>query len=128
MTHRSFRLSPNTCRTRIEPRLRCIFACVYTVYVLLGLGVLGLAATVGAYTDFAVDDEPNWIVLIAFSVLVVLAFQSIQTLVFANAKRFAYKCLVDRWMTVEQADQFPGWYDTWPDCWYESRDSTQVNG
>lgn len=127
MNHRSFRLSPNVRRTRIALRLRVIFACVSMIYVLLGLCVLGLAATVGAYTDFFVDDQPNWIVLIAFSVLVVLAIESIRTSVFANAKRVSSKYFVDRWMTADQADQFPGWYDKWPDCWHESRDGAQVH-
>jgi len=126
MNHQSFRLFPNARRARITPRLRLIFACVYIVYILLGLGVLGIAAIVGASTEFFVEDEPNWIVLISFSVLVVLAIQSIQTSVFANAKRVSSKYLVDRWMTAEQADQFPGWYDRWPECWYESGDANQA--
>jgi hypothetical protein len=129
MHHRSFRLSPDR-RTsgRVIPRLRLVHACAVCVYVLLGIAVLGVAAVVGSHTEFFTGDQPKWPVLIAFSVLVALGVQSVQSCVFGIAARMSSKFLVGRWMTSEQAERFPGLYDAWPDCWLESLEQSQNDG
>lgn len=129
MSHRSFRLSPNTREPRrVIPRLRLLFTCAAIADLLLAVGVLGLATIVGMHTEFFRKNQPNWSVLIAFSVLVVFAIQAMRACLFSLARVMSFKFLVGRWMTATQADQFPGWFDRWPDSWLESCDESQSIG
>ncbi|WP_220498497.1 hypothetical protein, partial [Stieleria mannarensis] len=129
MSHRSFRLSPSSGQThRVVPRLRLLFAIAAIADLSAGLGVLAMAAIVGLHTEFFRNEQPNWLVLGAFSVIVVLAIQAMRASVFSLARAMSRKLLVGRWMTSIQADQFPGWYDQWPDCWLEPYNECRSNG
>jgi hypothetical protein len=129
MHHRSFRLSPDRrIGGRVIPRLRLVHACVVCVYLLLAIAFLGLAAVVAFRTEFFTDGQPNWLVLVAFSVLVALGGASVQSWAFDTARRISSKFLIGRWMTPEQAERLPRLYDAWPDCWLESSNQTQDNG
>ena len=128
MQHRSFRLSEDRrSRPRVVSRLRRLFLIAAVVDVLAGLGVLGLAVMVGKRTEFFRDQEPDWFVLIAFSLLVVLATQAARASVFAITRQLSQQ-MVGRWLTREQAEQFPGWNDPWPECWLESYDDGEIDG
>lgn len=123
MQHRSFRLTPNRrSDRRVIRRLRVIHGCVFAAYFLIGIAVIGLLMIVGSHTEFSTDNKPNWLVLVAFSVLGVLGVQFIELSVFQAGSRLSLKYLAGRWMTTEQATHFPGLRDPWPDCWLDPTD------
>ncbi len=129
MFHRSFRLSPNRPSSgRVIPRLRLLYAFVVHVYLSLAIAFLGLAAIVGSHTEFFTDGQPNWLVLVAFSVLVVMGGASVESWAFDTARGMSSKFLVGRGITSEQAEKFPRLYDAWPDCWLEPSDQNENNG
>lgn len=129
MSHRSFRLPPSPAQDhRVVPRLRLLFAIAAVADLSAGLGVLGIATIVGLNTEFFRNEQPRWIVLVSFSVIVVLAVQAVHASVFSLARVMSRRLLIGRWMTSTQADHFPGWYDQWPDCWLESYNEFRIDG
>jgi hypothetical protein len=126
MEHRSFRQTGS--KRQVILRLRLIYAAVTCVYLVLGLFVIGLAMIVGSHTEFFTDGHANWPVLVSFSVMVAFSTGFLELWLFRTVKHGLTEYGAGRWMSSEQARQFPGLYDPWPDSWLEPQQRTTADG
>lgn len=117
MNHRSFRISKSP-RPRLS--LRLLVGFVSSIYLLLSLLVLAFSALVGSQMEFFRGDVPNWPLIIGFGIAVVIIFECVRAFLFSALKRSLVTLATGRILTSQQAEQYPGLGDPWPESWLRS--------